>query len=269
MTQTAFENQEQAQSVPEIMLDAKGIKKSFGDNEVLKGIDLIVRKGDIVSFLGPSGSGKTTFLRCLNFLEQADAGQLKIGDIEVSLNQVTPQQILALRRKTAMVFQSYNLFSHRTALENIIEGPLIVQKRNRQECIEEAMAYLEMVGLADKGSYYPSQLSGGQQQRVAIARAMALHPDVILFDEPTSALDPELVEEVLSVIRSLAEQGMTMVIVTHEMQFARDISTEVVVMDKGFVIEKGTSDDVFLHPNEDRTRQFLRRVMPVLYNYSI
>ena len=269
MTQTAFENQEQAQSVPEIMLDAKGIKKSFGDNEVLKGIDLIVRKGDIVSFLGPSGSGKTTFLRCLNFLERADAGQLKIGDLEVSLNQVTPQQILALRRKTAMVFQSYNLFSHRTALENIIEGPVIVQKRNRQECVDEAMAYLEMVGLADKSNHFPSQLSGGQQQRVAIARAMALHPDVILFDEPTSALDPELVEEVLAVIRSLAEQGMTMVIVTHEMQFARDISTEVVVMDKGFVIEKGTSDEVFLHPKEDRTKQFLRRVMPVLYNYSI
>ena len=269
MTQTAFKNQEQTQSVPEIMLDAKGIKKSFGDNEVLKGIDLIVRKGDIVSFLGPSGSGKTTFLRCLNFLERADAGQLKIGDIEVSLNQVTPQQILALRRKTAMVFQSYNLFSHRTALGNIIEGPVVVQKRNRQECIDEAMAYLEMVGLADKSNHYPSQLSGGQQQRVAIARAMALHPDVILFDEPTSALDPELVEEVLAVIRSLAEQGMTMVIVTHEMQFARDISTEVVVMDKGFVIEKGTSDEVFLHPKEDRTKQFLRRVMPVLYNYSI
>lgn len=269
MTQTTYQNQEQTQSVPEIMLDAKGIKKSFGDNEVLKGIDLIVRKGDIVSFLGPSGSGKTTFLRCLNFLERADAGQLKIGDLEVSLNQVTPQQILALRRKTAMVFQSYNLFSHRTALENIIEGPVIVQKRNRQECVDEAMAYLEMVGLADKSNHFPSQLSGGQQQRVAIARAMALHPDVILFDEPTSALDPELVEEVLAVIRSLAEQGMTMVIVTHEMQFARDISTEVVVMDKGFVIEKGTSDEVFLHPKEDRTKQFLRRVMPVLYNYSI
>ncbi len=167
-----------------------------------------------------------------------------------------------------MVFQSYNLFSHRTALENIIEGPVIVQKRNRQECIDEANSYLEMVGLADKGGLYPAQLSGGQQ-RVAIARALELHPDVILFDEPTSALDPELVEEVLSVIRSLAEQGMTMVIVTHEMQFARDISTEVVMMDKGLVIEKGTSDEFFQHPREERTRQFLRRVMPVLYNYSI
>ncbi|WP_269281438.1 amino acid ABC transporter ATP-binding protein [Oxalobacter aliiformigenes] len=253
----------------DILLESRDVRKFFGAHSVLKGISLTVKKGETVALLGPSGSGKTTFLRCLNFLEQADAGILKIGNMEVNLQSVHKKEILLLRRRTAMVFQGYNLFSHKTALENVIEGPVIVQKRPKKECIEEAEAYLEMVGMIDRRNHYPSQLSGGQQQRVAIARAMALRPDIILLDEPTSALDPELVEEVLSVISKLACQGMTMIIVTHEMQFAYDVATEIAIMDKGMIIEQGSPSRIFRTPTEERTRQFLNRVMPMLYNYSI
>ncbi|GHV50427.1 L-cystine import ATP-binding protein TcyN [Deltaproteobacteria bacterium] len=248
------------------MLQATEIYKAFGSNEVLKGITVSVRKGEIVVILGPSGSGKTTFLRCLNFLERADSGMLRIGDLQVDLRSAHKKDIFNLRLKTAMVFQSYNLFTHRTALENVMEGPVVVQKRPKQECLQEAKDLLDMVGLADKLNAYPAQLSGGQQQRVGIARAMSLKPDIILFDEPTSSLDPELVGEVLSVMIQLARQGMTMIVVTHEMQFAHDIATHLIVMDKGVIVEQGTPKQIFSNPQTERAQQFLRRNMP---DYSI
>lgn len=248
------------------MLQAKNISKNFGENLVLKGIDLTVNKGDVVVIIGPSGSGKTTFLRCLNFLEQADAGNIRIGDVNVDLGRAHKKDILRLRRKSAMVFQSYNLFSNRTALENVIEGPVVVQKRDKKACEAEARKILSDVGLGEKYDAYPAQLSGGQQQRVGIARALAMKPDVILFDEPTSALDPELVGEVLSVMIKLARQGMTMIVVTHEMQFAQQVASRVVVMDGGNIIEQGPPAEIFGAPKEERTRRFLKRVLgPITY----
>jgi L-cystine transport system ATP-binding protein len=243
------------------MLQATNIKKSFGGNPVLKGVSLTVNKGEVIVIIGPSGSGKTTFLRCLNFLEQADSGELRIGDVSVNLSKPHKKDVLQLRRKSAMVFQSYNLFHNKTALENVIEGPIIVQKRPREQCLEEARQILDDVGLADKYDSYPSQLSGGQQQRVGIARALALKPEVILFDEPTSALDPEWVGEVLEVMVRLARQGMTMLVVTHEMLFAQQIASRILVMDEGSVIEEGPPKVLFSSPKEDRTRKFLRRVL--------
>jgi L-cystine transport system ATP-binding protein len=249
------------------MLRAKDIKKTFGHHQVLKGVSLTVTKGEVVVIIGPSGSGKTTFLRCLNFLEKADSGHLGIGEVEVELGKARKHDILSLRRKTAMVFQSYNLFHNKTALENVIEGPLIVQKRQKEECFKEAARILGEVGLSDKLDSYPSQLSGGQQQRVGIARAMAMKPDVILFDEPTSALDPELVGEVLSVIGKLAKQGMTMLVVTHEMSFAQQIANRLVVMDDGLIVEEGPPQAIFSAPTEERTQRFLKRVLgPVTYD---
>jgi L-cystine transport system ATP-binding protein len=250
------------------MLRATNIKKSFGNNPVLKGVDLTVNKGEVIVIIGPSGSGKTTFLRCLNFLEQADSGELRIGDVNVNLGKPHKKDVLQLRRKSAMVFQSYNLFHNKTALENVIEGPVIVQKRPREQCLAEAKQILDDVGLADKYDSYPSQLSGGQQQRVGIARALALKPEVILFDEPTSALDPELVGEVLEVIIRLARQGMTMLVVTHEMLFAQQIASRVLVMDEGLVIEEGPPREVFSSPREDRTKRFLKRVLDAV-SYEI
>jgi L-cystine transport system ATP-binding protein len=242
------------------MLQATNIKKNFGQNAVLKGVSITVNKGEVVVIIGPSGSGKTTFLRCLNFLERADSGELRIGDAYVDLRNPPKKEVLRLRRKTAMVFQSYNLFHNRTALENILEGPFIVQKRPRSECEAEAKKFLDMVGLADKQDSYPAQLSGGQQQRVGIARAVALNPDLILFDEPTSALDPELVGEVLDTMATLARQGTTMLVVTHEMLFAREIADRIVVMDQGVIIEEGDPKTIFTNPREERTRQFLKRI---------
>ena len=243
------------------MLEASDIKKTFGHHQVLKGVSLGVAKGEVVVIIGPSGSGKTTLLRCLNFLEKADSGRLRIADASADLGRAHKKEIVALRRKTAMVFQSYNLFHNKTAVENVIEGPVIVQKKPKDECVKEAERILADVGLADKFNSYPSQLSGGQQQRVGIARALALKPDVILFDEPTSALDPELVGEVLGVMIKLARQGMTMIVVTHEMLFAQQVASRVLVMDEGLVIEEGPPASIFSSPKEERTKRFLKRVL--------
>ncbi|MDR3166768.1 MAG: amino acid ABC transporter ATP-binding protein [Treponema sp.] len=250
------------------MIILKNIHKSFGKEHVLKGLDLEAPDGEATVIIGPSGSGKTTLLRSINFLEKADEGEITVGDLTVQVKQTNKAEILVMRRKTAMVFQNYNLFRNRTALENVTEGLIVVQKKDPKEAGEQAKAYLEDVGLGDKLSSYPSQLSGGQQQRVAIARALALHPEVILFDEPTSALDPELVGEVLAVIRKIARRGITMIIVTHEMSFARDIASQVIFIDGGSIIEKGPPAELFRDAKEERTRQFLKRIMPE-YTYNI
>jgi L-cystine transport system ATP-binding protein len=240
------------------MLQLNNIHKKFGSEEVLKGISLSVNRGDVVSILGPSGSGKTTLLRCINLLERPNKGTITIGDLTVDSEKLARKDILKLRRKTAMVFQSYNLFANKNALENIMEGLLVVKKMKKDEARAKSLALLEKVGLADKADHYPSQLSGGQQQRVGIARALALDPEVILFDEPTSALDPELVGEVLDVIKTIAQEGVTMIIVTHELSFARDISTNVVFMEKGHIVEQGEPKQLFFQPQHQRTKEFIR-----------
>ena len=240
------------------MLDVTQIRKSFGDLEVLKQVDLQVNKGDVVAILGPSGSGKTTLLRCLNFLERADGGELNFDGEHVSLGHVSKKDAARLRKKTAFVFQNYNLFRNKTALENVTEGLIIGRKMPKAEAIQIGRQALEKVGLSDRENYYPSQLSGGQQQRVAIARAIATKPEIIYFDEPTSALDPELTGEVLAVMRTLAEEGMTMLVVTHEMGFAQNVSNKVVFMEHGVVVESGDSYSFFHSPREGRTRSFLQ-----------
>lgn len=241
------------------MVELKNIHKSFGKNEILKGIDLTIENGDVITIIGPSGTGKTTLLRCINFLEKPSHGEITIGDFSVNCKHLTKKDILTLRRKTAMVFQNYNLFKNKTAIENVMEGLLLVQKKSKTEAREIALKQLDKVGLREKADSYPSELSGGQQQRVGIARALALEPEVILFDEPTSALDPELVGEVLYVIKGLAKSGITMLIVTHEIEFARNVSNRVVFMDGGSIVEQGTPDDIFINPKEERTRQFLNK----------
>jgi L-cystine transport system ATP-binding protein len=250
------------------MIRVKDARKSFGKNEVLKGVDLNVKKGEVVVILGPSGSGKTTLLRCINFLENADDGELTIGDLTVRFKYATKQDVLRVRRRTAMVFQSYNLFNNKNALENVMEGLVTARKVPAAQARERAAKELDKVGLRDKYDSYPSQLSGGQQQRVAIARAVVLNPEVILFDEPTSALDPELVGEVLAVMRDVAQEGITMVVVTHEMSFAHDIADHVVFMDGGAIVEEGKPREIFRSPKEQRTRQFLDRIL-LKYDYSI
>ena len=240
------------------MLEVTQIRKSFGDLEVLKQVDLQVNKGDVVAILGPSGSGKTTPLRCLNFLENADGGELNFDGEHVSLGHVSKKDAARLRKKTAFVFQNYNLFRNKTALENVTEGLIIGRKMPKAEAIQIGRQALEKVGLSDREDYYPSQLSGGQQQRVAIARAIATKPEIIYFDEPTSALDPELAGEVLAVMRTLAEEGMTMLVVTHEMGFAQNVSNQVVFMEHGVVVESGDSYSFFHSPREGRTRSFLQ-----------
>jgi len=221
------------------MLQIRNLRKSFGDLQVLKSIDLDVNKGDVVAILGPSGSGKTTMLRCLNFLEKSDGGTMLFDDQRVDLARVTHAEANALRRRTGFVFQSYNLFANKTALQNVTEGLIIARKMPRRRAEEIARAALVKVGMDDRADYYPSQLSGGQQQRVAIARAMAADPEIIYFDEPTSALDPELTGEVLAVMRSLAGEGRTMLVVTHEMDFARHAANRVVFMEQGVIVKNG------------------------------
>lgn len=246
------------------MLSVKNIEKSFGDKKVLDGISLTVNQGDVVVILGPSGSGKTTFLRSLNYLEKADAGELILDGKTYDLVKISRKDVLEIRKKTAFVFQNYNLFANKTAIENILEGLVIARKIPKEEAIPIAENALKKVGLLEKKDYYPSQLSGGQQQRIGIARAIAVKPDVILFDEPTSALDPELIGDVLDVMKELAQEGVTMVVVTHEMSFARDVATHVIFMEGGHIIEEGAPKEFFSKPKEERTKQFLTRIIPDL-----
>ena len=241
------------------MLEIKNIKKSFGQTDVLHDISLSVNKGDVIAILGPSGSGKTTLLRCLNFLEKADGGTMTFDDETIELHKASKRTIARIRKKTAFVFQNYNLFANKTALQNVTEGLIVGRKMPKDEANKIAHEALKKVGMEDRSDYYPSQLSGGQQQRVAIARALALKPDILCFDEPTSALDPELTGEVLKVIRTLAEQKTTMIIVTHEMAFARDVADQLIFMDGGVIVEQGDPHQVIDNPKEERTKQFLTR----------
>lgn len=248
-----------------MILEMNDIRKSFGGLEVLRGIDISVGKGETVSVIGPSGSGKSTLLRCATFLETADSGEIKYmgnkaawTDETGKMKYVSPSELKKFKSCFGLVFQQFNLFPHFTVLKNIIDAPVSVQKRSRDEVTEEAMAILEKMGLASKANEYPGRLSGGQQQRVAIARALAMNPDILFFDEPTSALDPELTGEVLKVIRRLAEEKMTMVVVTHEMDFARAVSDRVIFMDGGSIVEQGDPDKVLGDPDEERTKRFLR-----------
>jgi len=240
------------------MIELRDVHKRFGSHEVLKGITASVTKGEVVCIIGPSGSGKSTILRCINGLETYESGDITIEGARVDRNA---RSIVAIRTQVSMVFQRFNLFPHRTALENVIEGPVFVKKEKRAQAVERGRALLAQVGLADKADAHPPQLSGGQQQRVAIARALAMQPKAILFDEPTSALDPELVGEVLSVMRKLAETGMTMVVVTHEMGFAREVADRVLFIDGGVIVEQGAAKAVLNHPQHARTQDFLRRVL--------
>lgn len=243
------------------MLEISHVKKHFGKQEVLKDVNLKVNRGDVIVILGPSGSGKTTFLRSLTFLEKADEGTMVFGDKQLNLHRAKQKDIAWVRKHTAFVFQNYNLFANKTALQNIMLGLTVGRGMPKAEAEAIARKALQEVGLADRADYYPSQLSGGQQQRVGIARAMAVKPDVIFFDEPTSALDPELVGGVLSVMKKLAADGVTMVVVTHEMKFAREAATRVVFMDGGVIVEEGSPEEIFTRPKEARTRQFLRRIL--------
>ena len=243
------------------MIKLENIQKRFGELEVLKDVSLNVQKGTVTAIIGPSGSGKTTFLRCINVLEQPNYGKITIDDQTIDFsNKVSKKEIISLRSKTGMVFQQHHLFPHLTALENVMEGLVTVQKVKKEVAKKKATDLLIKVGLEDKINLLPHQLSGGQQQRVGIARALALEPTVILFDEPTSALDPELVQEVLKVMKELAEEGMTMIVVTHEMRFARDVADEVIFMDGGFIVEQGHPSEVLEKPKQDRTKQFLRLI---------
>ena len=251
------------------MIQLSGIKKSFHDLEILKSVDLTIEKGEVVVILGPSGSGKTTLLRSINCLNRADDGTVAIGDLRVDLKRPKKHEILALRRKTAMVFQHYNLFHNKTALQNISEALIMVKKLPKKEAEAIAAEYLRQVGLADKADRYPHQLSGGQQQRIGIARALAIDPELLLFDEPTSALDPELVGEVLDVMKAIAGQGRTMLIVTHEISFAKEIASCIVFMDGGVVVEEGPPEEILNRPQNPRTISFLRRLLPEDYSYTI
>lgn len=239
------------------MLEIKNIHKAFDGLSVLKGVSLSVEKGDVVAILGKSGSGKTTLLRCINFLETADDGELVFDGETVHLHNASKKDIARIRKKTAFVFQNYNLFRNKTALQNVTEGLIVARRMPKEQADEIGRRMLEKVGLADRADYYPRQLSGGQQQRVAIARALATDPEIIYFDEPTSALDPELTGEVLKVLRDLADRKTTMIIVTHEMHFARDVADRILFMDGGVVVEEGPAKQLIDHPREERTRQFL------------
>ena len=249
----------------DVVIKVEGLQKYFGKLHVLKGVDLEVRRGEVIVLIGPSGSGKSTFLRCLNFLEDPTTGDITIGGVHVtcgSHGKTFREGIHEIRMKCGMVFQEFNLFPHKDATENVIEGPILVKGEKKEDAVKKAHALLTKVGLAERVDYFPSQLSGGQKQRVAIARALAMDPLLMLFDEPTSALDPELIGEVLKVMKELAEGGMTMIVVSHEMGFARDVADRVVYMDEGYFIEQGPPDEVFFNPKDPRTRQFLRHILP-------
>ena len=245
------------------LLTVRGLQKSFGSTRVLESIDLTVTRGRVLALIGSSGSGKTTILRCLNGLELADAGTIDVaGTLSLSFDtEPSRKELAALRDRSAMVFQHYNLFPHKTVLQNVIEGPVIVQRRNKAEVTAEALALLDRVGLLAKQDSYPFELSGGQQQRVGIVRALALRPELLLFDEPTSALDPELVGDVLRLIKELATEGWTMVIVTHELEFAREVASEIAFVDGGLIVEHGAPRDLLRNPKNERTRQFLHRLL--------
>ena len=242
------------------MLEVRNVTKQFDSLVVLKGVDIAVEKGDVVAILGPSGSGKTTLLRCINFLEKADSGSMIFDGEEFQLNHISKKGIARLRKKTAFVFQNYNLFQNKTALGNVTEGLVTARKVPKKEAIEIGKKALDKVGLTDKYDYYPYQLSGGQQQRVAIARALATNPEIIFFDEPTSALDPELIGEVLSVMRDLANEGMTMLVVTHEISFAKNVSSKVVFMENGVVVEAAPTKEFFESPKSERAKSFVKNI---------
>ena len=242
------------------MLTVRNVAKKFGDTQVLRGVELSVNKGDVIAIIGQSGGGKTTLLRCINFLETADSGEMEFDGEHFQFSHISKRDIQKIRRKTAFVFQSYNLFRNKTALQNVMLGLTVARKIPKAQAQEIARAALDKVGLADKADSYPNALSGGQQQRVAIARALATSPEIIYFDEPTSALDPELTGEVLAVMRQLAEEGMTMLVVTHELGFARHVSTKVVFMENGAIVESGPSEEFFANPKEERTRAFLKTI---------
>lgn len=240
------------------VLEIKDIHKSFGSLNVLDGVNLSVHKGDVIAILGPSGSGKTTLLRCINFLETADQGTMLFDEKEYDLASMHKNDIRDIRKKTGFVFQNYNLFANKTALQNVMLGLTSARKMDKKQAEKIGLEMLRKVGMEDRASHYPSQLSGGQQQRVAIARALATNPEIIYFDEPTSALDPELIGEVLNVMRELVNEGMTMIVVTHEMSFAKEVSNHVIFMEGGKIIEQGTSKEFFENPKQERTREFLR-----------
>lgn len=255
-----------SQSPRRTMIEVKGVSKSFGSNQVLRDISFNIKEGEVVVLVGPSGSGKSTLLRCINFLEEFQAGQILVDGSSVGYSvsgsgrrRQSEAEIAQLRTKAGMVFQSYNLFPHKTALDNVMMGPVLVNKESKAEAKAHALKLLEKVGLADRANHFPSQLSGGQQQRVAIARALAMRPKVMLFDEVTSALDPELVEEVLKTLRDLSTEGMTMIIVTHEMQFARDVADRILFFYQGSIIEDGPPAEVFANPKTERFQAFVKR----------
>ena len=241
-------------------MEIRELRKSFGANTVLKGIDLTVEKGDVIAILGPSGSGKTTLLRCINFLEKSDSGTMIFDNETYDLGHMRKADIAAIRKNTAFVFQNYNLFANLTALGNVTLGLTSARKMDKEKARQIGMEMLDKVGLSDRADYYPIQLSGGQQQRVAIARALATNPEIIYFDEPTSALDPELIGEVLAVMRQLAEDGMTMLVVTHELSFAENVSSRDIFMENGSIVEQGPSKEFFASPREQRTREFLKNM---------
>ena len=242
------------------MLTVHNLTKQFGGDQVLKGVSLSVNKGDVIAIIGQSGGGKTTLLRCINFLEAADSGEMEFDGEHFQLSHISKKDIQRIRRKTAFVFQSYNLFRNKTALQNVMLGLTVARKMPKVQAEQIARSALSRVGLEDKANSYPNALSGGQQQRVAIARALATDPEIIYFDEPTSALDPELTGEVLAVMRKLAEEGMTMLVVTHELGFARNVSTKVIFMENGSIVESGPSEEFFANPKEERTRAFLKTI---------
>lgn len=242
------------------MVELKNIQKSFGSNHILKGVNMSIGKGEVVVILGPSGSGKTTLLRTINFLDAADEGSVSVSGFEVDAKKHSKSQIIELRRKTAMVFQNYNLFANKTILENVMEGLITVKKIKKSDAEKMSREILAKVGLSERCDFYPAQLSGGQQQRAGIARALILDPDVILFDEPTSALDPELVGEVLTTIKAVAQTGITMIVVTHEIAFAKEVATRVVFMEGGVVVEEGKPEEILVNPKQPSTQRFLKRI---------
>ena len=247
------------------MLKLENIVKSFDKNEILKGITFEVKDGEIAALIGPSGTGKTTLLRCINFLVRADSGKITIDNISVDVRHARKKEILEICRHSGMVFQSYNLFRNKTVLENVTEGLIVVKKKSRSESEAIAKRELEKVGMLEHIDKYPGQISGGQQQRVSIARAMAMEPSILLMDEPTSALDPELSKEVLVTIKKVAEQGVPVLIVTHEIDFAREVSNKVIFMENGTVVEEGTPREIFVEPKQERTKQFIARILPADY----